>query len=357
LPAAPTQVPNQFSYPGFAQCADEVKCKKQDDQGNSNLDPGCCGEPSKTSCESGYIYCKGVMSCGRDELSLEYTTCCIQNSTNFTGCPATPSPPSNWKYGTQSAVPDKCVTDDSTSDLYRQVGTKDAEGKDIGKVGVTRHWPDYCLKVCKEQWMTPCSETCRGDFKAVYDKCSGCKGSKDYCIDSPDNSEDDKKEFDWAGRLPSAPSECKDEPERKKCTKFVVDHVEAGNTVSGLGVYVDTVTDADMMDSMTVWAPKQCKPPFHNWFNKDTYLCKECHSVIDEAEKGASIWGGSGYCDYANECTCPEHDSCNTAKMIECEAARTECQCDCRDSLTRASGLQVALVIKGVYLEKVGKDN
>lgn len=154
-----------------------------------------------------------------------------------------------------------------------------------------------------------------------------------YCIDSNENSEDEKKAFDWAGKLPSAPSACKDQPEGKECTKFVVEHVEKGNTVSGLGVYVDTMTDADMMDSMTVWAPKNCKPPFHDWFDKSKFLCNECFSVINEAEKGASIWGGSGYCDYANECTCPAGDSCDTNKMIECEGARTPCQCDCRDSL------------------------
>ena len=51
--------------------------------------------------------------------------------------------------------------------MYKQVGTKDKEGKEMGKVGVTRHWPDYCSKVCKEQWMKPCSETCLSDFAKV----------------------------------------------------------------------------------------------------------------------------------------------------------------------------------------------
>jgi hypothetical protein len=92
----------------------------------------------------------------------------------------------------------------------------------MGKRGLMDHFPDYCAKVCQDQWLTPCSGICKDDLKAVFDKCSGCKGGKSFCVNSPSNSEDDKKGFDWATRLPMAPKSCTEAPEREECVTYVV---------------------------------------------------------------------------------------------------------------------------------------
>lgn len=132
-----------------------------------------------------------------------------------------------------------------------------------------------------------------------------------------------------------APSDCKDSPESLACKTYVIDYIEGGSTVSGVAVYDDKVTDSDMMDVMSSWAPRQCRPPFYNWFDKDKFLCKECFSVIQEAEKNNNLWGGTGFCDYGNECTCPEGDACDAVEMDKCINSRTPCQCTCRDMLQR----------------------
>ena len=84
-----------------------------------------------------------------------------------------------------------------------------------------------------------------------------------------------------------------------------VNYIEGGNTVPDMAVFIDKVTDQEVMDTMTSWAPRQCMPPFNEWWNKDTFLCNECHSVIYEAETSQqTLWGGGGgFCDYADECT------------------------------------------------------
>ena len=60
-------------------------------------------------------------------------------------------------------------------------------------------------------------------------------------------------------------------------------------------------------------------------------------SVAQEAEHAQqALWGGAGFCDYANECNCPDQDSCDVTKISACFSSRTPCQCACRDALTRA---------------------
>jgi hypothetical protein len=36
----------------------------------------------------------------------------------------------------------------------------------MGKRGLAEHFPDYCAKVCKDQWLAPCSAICKDDIKA-----------------------------------------------------------------------------------------------------------------------------------------------------------------------------------------------
>ena len=201
----------------------------------------------------------------------------------------------------------------------------------------THTYADYCAKVCKDEWLAPCSGICTQDLQDVFAKCSGCKGGKNFCVDSEENSEDNKKQYAWE-KIPMAPRSCKADPSKTECVSYVVDYIEAGSNVpSDIAVYQHTVTDAEVMETMTGWAPRQCRPPFHEWFKKDAFLCKECHSVAQEAEHAQqALWGGAGFCDYANECNCPDQDSCDVTKISACFSSRTPCQCACRDALTRA---------------------
>ena len=115
-------------------------------------------------------------------------------------------------------------------------------------------------------------------------------------------------------------------------------YVEAKNNVpSDIAVFVEKATDADIMDSMTMWAPRQCRPPLHEWWGKDKFVCNECHSVIQEVEKmQQQLWGGGGgFCDYADECMCPSGDNCDNTQIQACQTVRTPCQCNYRDVLAR----------------------
>jgi len=229
-----------------------------------------------------------------------------------------------------------CTDSEASYNLYRQVGVESDPGGGGGEdVGGGKS--DWCWDVCKDNWLKPCSGTCKDIFKAVFTECSGCKGGKDFCVDSDANSDADKKAFDWPTKLPMAPNSCTTDPSKSECIEYVVNTVEAGTSVPGLGIYQETMTDAAMMEQMTAWAPTNCKPPFYDWWDKDSYLCDQCFSLVAEASSsGTSIWGGtSGFCDYAIECECPDGDSCDSAQVTDCQAARTPCQCNCRDMLAR----------------------
>ena len=347
LPARPAHadIVDAMTYPGFDRCqsagfsSGDNKCLSLS-EGETSLttDFTCCAKSGMASCKTGYFQCPGVPGCAQEKNGM-VTTCCIQNSTNTTlnTCPTQPAAPANWKYQFQTTVPELCTDEVVKYNLYRQVGVESAPSGGEGMGGSKTHW---CWDVCKdkENWLKPCSATCQNIFKAVFTECSGCKGGQDFCVDSDSNSDDDKKAFEWANKLPMAPQACVSEPSKSECTEYVVSTVEGGASVPGLGIYQKTMTDAAMMEQMTAWAPPNCKPPFYDWWEKDTYLCNQCFSVATEASSGFSIWGGtSGFCDYAAECQCPDDDSCDTAQVIACQAARTPCQCDCRDMLSRAA--------------------
>ena len=395
----PSLVPpptNFKEYPGFDKCVTNA-CRD-----NPSLPPAerddsqCCALPNTGSCAEGYIYCKGLPMCSfknepqrtpeaklarwRDGFydDVRYdkvSTCCMPNTSNFAGCPAQPAVPANPWYQSQAKVLTSCTTESPDLDLWRSPGTINTAGTNMGKMGLLQeHFPDYCAKVCKDQWLTPCSAICKDDLKAVFDKCSSCKGGKNFCVNSAENcrnqwnmpcsAEEDKKAYEWAKKLPMAPKICSDfggtttsagggtttmaptssgAPNNKDCVAYVVPYIEAKNNVpNDIAVFLEKVTDGDIMDVMTTWAPRQCRPPLHEWWGKEKFVCNECHSVIREAEilQQQQLWsGGGGFCDYANECRCPPGDHCDATKIQECQSAPTPCQCTCRDALARAASV------------------
>ena len=283
LPPAPNM--DAWSYPGFDRC-DKSQCLEKNLTASS-----CCSGPRLGGCKEGFTYCQGIQSVCKSGVTLSgpfedlYTTCCIPNGT----CPTRPPPPGQWRYRSQAKVPDLCSSADDNIDLYRQVGAGTVEGQDIGKVGQVAHMPDYCWNVCKDQWLAPCSSTCVADFTDVITKCSGCKGGKNFCVNSVENSENEKKDY-FKSKPNIGDGSCKDNPLKAPCVSSVVTFVEAGQNVpNDIGVFEDKVTDADIMDIMTVWSPRQCRPPFYNWWKKDTFLCNECHSVIEESKKAQNM--------------------------------------------------------------------